>query len=143
MKVKTERVVYEPNSFIPSLEEFLNRVGHNNVLNVIPITHNTFEFVVVYKETDESSMKYKVGDKVFVRSWDDLASTYGFNGLLEIREPETAKCLFDKALMKQFCEQELLIKEVHLLGYICASPVSGERVRGYWEDWMFKEDETI
>lgn len=51
-------------------------------------------------------MKYKAGDKVRIREWDDMAQEYGVDCIGYIRPPEGA--IIGK-MMKEFCGRETTI----------------------------------
>lgn len=60
MKVKVERIVVcgygdiTPTSII---EEWINTVGYENILNIIPTSHNSMNYLlVIYKEKDNADM---------------------------------------------------------------------------------------
>ena len=76
-------------------------------------------------------MKYKVGDKVKVKKWEDLASEYTVDeygdichGAMFIQE------------MKEYCGKELVIKHVRMDTYSCHGNIWS------WQDWMFEDVET-
>ena len=76
-------------------------------------------------------MKYKVGDKVRVRQWEDLKSQYETDEYGEIN----VGVIFIED-MKNFCGKELVIEGFNYEGYAYES-------NGWsWQDWMFEDVET-
>lgn len=75
-------------------------------------------------------MKYKVGDKVKIRSWDSIEQEYGlaFNGHI--------KGIGFMLGMKKWCEKIVTIKEIWINDYIIKE--SG----WYWTDEMIDHDAT-
>ena len=77
--------------------------------------------------------KFKVGDKVRVRSWDNMEQEYGINGWGNI----DVKCGFTPE-MKHFCGKVVTIKS------ICASGktyrIKEDNEAYYWSDGMFKTE---
>ena len=75
--------------------------------------------------------KFKVGDKVRVRSWDSMEQEYGINDWGNI----DVKCGFTPE-MKRFCGKVVTIKS------ICASGktyrIKEDNEAFYWSDGMFK-----
>ena len=59
-------------------------------------------------------MKYKVGDKVKVREWDDMAKEFGVDSDGDIIG--TGLYLFAKS-MKKFCGKTVTIKKIHASSY--------------------------
>ena len=59
-------------------------------------------------------MKYKVGDKVRVRQWEDLKSQYKTDEYGEIN----VGVIFVED-MKNFCGKELVIEMLGFGGYLC------------------------
>ena len=55
-------------------------------------------------------MKYKVGDKVIIKSWDEMAAQYGTDVDGDINTP--GGWLFTR-WMRKWCNQVLTIREVH------------------------------
>ena len=76
-------------------------------------------------------MKYKVGDKVRVRQWEDLKSQYKTDEYGEIN----VGVIFVED-MKNFCGKELVIEMLGFGGYLCKGN------DWIWEDWMFEDIET-
>ena len=76
-------------------------------------------------------MKYKVGDKVRVRQWEDLKSQYKTDEYGEIN----VGVIFVED-MKEFCGKELVIRQVWSDTYSC----HGNNF--LWQDWMFEDVET-
>ena len=73
-------------------------------------------------------MKYKVGDKVKVRQWEDLKSQYETDQYGEIN---IGVGFVEE--MKEFCGKELVIEGFKYEGYSCKG-------NGWsWEDWMFED----
>lgn len=73
-------------------------------------------------------MKYKVGDKVRVKKWEDLELEYKVNedgdichGAMFIQE------------MKEYCGKEFVIEQVWNDRYSCHG------IRYLWQDWMFED----
>lgn len=52
-------------------------------------------------------MKYKVGDKVTIRSWDDMKKEYGTDSAGDIKVP----CIFNSE-MKEYCGRKMTISEM-------------------------------
>ena len=76
-------------------------------------------------------MKYKVGDKVKVRQWENLKSQYETDeygdichGAMFIQE------------MKEYCGKEFVIEQVWNDRYSCHG------ISYLWQDWMFEDVET-
>ena len=77
------------------------------------------------------AMKYKVGDKVRVKKWEDLKSQYETDEYGEIN----VGVIFVED-MKEFCGKELVIEGFNYEGYAYES-------NGWsWQDWMFEDVET-
>lgn len=74
-------------------------------------------------------MKYKVGDKVRVRSYDSMKEQYGvrFDGSIPVR------CTF-VLNMKKFCETTVTISKVMSKSYY----IREDREIYYWSDDMFE-----
>lgn len=79
-------------------------------------------------------MKYKVGDKVRVRQWDDMAKEFGFSGCTK-SNIDILGCLFTNS-MKKFCGSVVTISNIasdnsrYLIKEDCQS--------WYWTDDMFE-----
>ena len=76
-------------------------------------------------------MKYKVGDKVRVKKWEDLELEYKVDeygvichGAMFIQE------------MKEYCGKEFVIEQVWNDRYSCHG------INYLWQDWMFEDFET-
>ena len=76
-------------------------------------------------------MKYKIGDKVKVKKWEDLELEYEVDeygdichGAMFIQE------------MKEYCGKELVIEQVWNDRYSCHG------ISYLWQDWMFEDVET-
>lgn len=79
-------------------------------------------------------MKYKVGDKVRVRQWDDMAKEFGFSGCTK-SNIDILGCLFTNN-MKKFCGSVVTISNI-------ASDNSRYLIKEddqnwYWTDDMFE-----
>lgn len=77
-------------------------------------------------------MKYKVGDKVKVKKWEDLA--------LEYEVDEYGEIWFDAGFsggMKKYCGKELVVEGVRKDEYLCYDN------DWIWQDWMFEEKLSI
>lgn len=72
-------------------------------------------------------MKYKVGDKVRVKKWEDLE--------LEYKVDEDGEIWYGVGFdedMKEFCGKELVIRYVGDVGYLCHGNNHS------WQDWMLE-----
>ena len=76
-------------------------------------------------------MKYKIGDKVKVKKWEDLELEYEVDeygsichGAMFIQE------------MKEYCGKEFVIEQVWNDRYSCHG------ISYLWQDWMFEDVET-
>lgn len=75
-------------------------------------------------------MKYKVGDKVRVRQWDDMAKEFGFFGCnIDI----LGRCLFTNS-MKKFCGSVVTISASDNSRYL----IKEDDQNWYWTDDMFE-----
>jgi hypothetical protein len=74
-------------------------------------------------------MKYKVGDKVKVKEWEDLKLEYKADedGYIDV-----GVGFVDD--MREFCGKELEIKKIRKHGYSCLLN------EWAWEDWMFEDE---
>ena len=76
-------------------------------------------------------MKFKVGDKVRVKKWEDLELEYKVDGDGYIHHDGVA---FNPK-MKEYCGKELVIEYIGMDEYLCYN--------GWiWQDWMFEDIET-
>lgn len=79
-------------------------------------------------------MKYKVGDKVRVRQWDDMVKEFGINKYGDIN---IGNILFSKA-MKQYC------REVFTINYISDDRYYVKEAPMYgWTDDMFESVDIL
>lgn len=77
-------------------------------------------------------MKYKVGDKVTVRSWEDMEKEFGLDAAGDIK----VKCFFTKQ-MEKFCGKQLIIDRIDGDNY----EVIGN---GFlWSDDMFVDNDQM
>lgn len=79
-------------------------------------------------------MKHKVGDKVKIRKWDDMAREYGVCNDKYIRTPN--KIYFNK-YMRGYCGKTLTIIKVDNRGYRC------KNITWHFTDAMFEEPRLI
>ena len=77
------------------------------------------------------AMKYKIGDKVRVKKWEDLELEYEVDKYGSICHGVG----FEKE-MKKFCGKELVIKRIERDEYLCHGN------DWLWQDWIF-EDEKL
>lgn len=80
-------------------------------------------------------MKYKVGDKVRVRQWDDMVKEFGFFDSAE-RDIDIPGCTFVNS-MKKFCNSVVTISSIE-----CSNSrylVEEDYKDWYWVDEMFEE----
>lgn len=73
--------------------------------------------------------KFKVGDKVKVRSWEDMEKEFGLNGSGSINTP--GNCCFAKG-MREWCGKTLIIGNVYTSGYHV------KETMWWWTDDMFE-----
>ena len=73
--------------------------------------------------------KFKVGDKVKVRSWEDMEKEFGLSRYGNIKTP--GSCYFDMC-MREWCGKTLTISKVSLSGY------SVKETGWCWTDYMFE-----
>ena len=78
-------------------------------------------------------MKYKVGDKVRVRQWDDMVKEYGLLGDLE-KVICTPGCSFTNG-MKKFCGRVVTISDV--ISSNSRYLIKESDRTWYWTDEMF------
>jgi len=80
--------------------------------------------------------KFKIGDKVKVRSWDDMEKEYGINawGNIDVR------CGFTPE-MKRFCGKVVTIKSISTSGR--AYRIKEDAEAYYWSDGMFKSEHEM
>lgn len=76
-------------------------------------------------------MKYKVGNKVRVKKWEDLEMEYEVD---EDGEINVGICFTEE--MKEYCGKELVIRQAWIDTYSC----HGNSF--LWQDWMFEDVET-
>lgn len=74
-------------------------------------------------------MKYKVGDKVRVRQWDDMVKEFGLNWAGAIQKEVKGQSFTSS--MKEFCRKEINIEKVYREDYSSNGWL--------WEDWMFED----
>lgn len=79
-------------------------------------------------------MKYKVGDKVRVRQWDDMAKEFGFSGCTK-SNIDILGCLFTNS-MKKFCGSVVTISNIASDNsrYL----IKEDNQNWYWTDDMFE-----
>ena len=75
-------------------------------------------------------MKYKVGDKVRVRQWDDMVKEFG----VWARAIDTTECSFDEG-MRLYCGTIVTIKEVKNND---SYYIEEDNEDWYWTDEMFE-----
>ena len=73
--------------------------------------------------------KFKIGDKVRVREWDDMAKEFGLSRYGNIKTP--GSCYFDRC-MREWCGKTLTIKTVSASGY------NVKETGWCWTDYMFE-----
>lgn len=76
-------------------------------------------------------MKYKVGDKVRVRQWDDMAKEFGFYGCTK-SNIDILGCLFTNS-MKKFCGSVVTISNI-------ASDNSRYLIKEDYQNWYWTDD---
>lgn len=74
-------------------------------------------------------MKYKVGDKVRVRKWDDMVKEFGLNWAGGIQKEVNGQSFTSS--MKEFCRKEIKIEKVYREDYSSNGWL--------WEDWMLED----
>ena len=76
-------------------------------------------------------MKYKVGDKVKVKEWEDLELEYEVD-----EDGYIYHGVFFNPEMKEFCGKEVEIEYIGMDEYLCHDNDF------LWQDWMFEDVET-
>ena len=76
-------------------------------------------------------MKYKVGDKVRVKKWEDLELEYEVD-----EDGYIYHGAFFNPEMKEFCGKEVEIEYIGMDEYLCHDNDF------LWQDWMFEDVET-
>ena len=76
-------------------------------------------------------MKYKVGDKVRVKKWEDLELEYKVD-----EDGYIYHGAFFNPEMKEFCGKEVEIEYIGMDEYLCHDNDF------LWQDWMFEDVET-
>lgn len=79
-------------------------------------------------------MKYKVGDKVRVRQWDDMLEEFG--EYITSTSIDIQRCLFTKE-MREYCGEIVTIKEIK--GGNSYYIIKEDNEAWYWVDEMFEE----
>lgn len=79
-------------------------------------------------------MKYKVGDKVRVRQWDDMAKEFGFSGCTK-SNIDILGCLFTNS-MKKFCGSVVTISNI--VSDNSRYLIKEDNQNWYWTDDMFE-----
>lgn len=79
-------------------------------------------------------MKYKVGDKVRVRKWDDMAIEYGTDDFGNINTP---RVVFVKS-MKEYCNTIVTIRRVKNLGATSWYDIEEDNRCYMWTGYMFE-----
>lgn len=80
--------------------------------------------------------KFKVGDKVVVRSWDDMEKEFGLNGRGNI----DVRCGFTPE-MRHLCGKVVTIKSITTSGL--AYRIKEDSEAFYWSDSMFEPDHKM
>ena len=78
------------------------------------------------------AMKYKVGDKVRVKKWEDLKSEYEVD-----EDGYICHGVVFNDEMGEYCGKELVIRYVGMDEYLCHGN------NWLWQDWMFDEELSI
>jgi len=82
-------------------------------------------------------MKYKVGDKVRVKSWGELVATNKLDTITDsIVNCGSSEVFVEE--MKEFCGETLIILEFGLFGAYYLTDSNGWR----WQDWMLEDIEV-
>lgn len=79
-------------------------------------------------------MKYKIGDKVRVRQWDDMVKEFGFSGCTK-SNIDILGCLFTN-IMKKFCGSVVTISNI--AGDNSRYLIKEDDQNWYWTDEMFE-----
>ena len=77
------------------------------------------------------AMKYKVGDKVRVKKWEDLKSEYEVD-----EDGYICHGVVFNDEMREYCGKELVIRYVGMDEYLCHGN------NWLWQDWMFEDVEV-
>ncbi len=90
-------------------------------------------------------MKYKVGDRVRIRTWEDLEEEYGLDKSLDINPPEFCRTCFSRRmediLNEDFLDRILTIELIDKDGLNDGSYYITEEIQSgwIWKDWMIEE----
>lgn len=80
---------------------------------------------------------YRVGDKVLVRQWNDMAKEFGLNECGSIN----TYCHFVDS-MKKYCGKIVTIVKIFIHGSEISYEVEEDGGAWYWDDGMFTEPEN-
>ena len=82
-------------------------------------------------------MKYKVGDRVIIKSWKEMKEEYGVNSSISIQAPPdkySFVCSMEEDLNKNFPNRILTIKEIKEK----SNYYNMEEISAAWEEYMIK-----